>query len=187
MRIWQQVLTWSSLFFTFFYNQLVAVAGLNFSLCLEALPRQRRPTFFKHGAKWDGETGRVGRGEKRRRPSEFCMSSGDSKQVVSLASQSIWPQFRHERWPVSGVNKALIFFPSIRQTRNGRGTTSLWGLTASAANNLSATGRSGVKVATRPCELFMAQVKLCHTLHTVTPDMKSNLLSFIWMSWKHWG
>lgn len=109
MSNWQQVLPHYTFFFSFFDKQLAAVADFSYSFCLEALQWQQRPPFWCMGQNVIEKQGRK-EGIKRkwvnRWMSEGILWVSDSGQVGSLASQSIWPQFRHERLLESGITEA---------------------------------------------------------------------------------
>lgn len=82
----------------------------------------------------------------------------DSGQVGSLASQSIWPQFKHEGLLESGMTKAYFFCITHTHARTWTHSYaytklqrhSLWGLTERAASNLLKLNDK--KAATQLCE-----------------------------------
>lgn len=84
------------------------------------------------------------------------VTHSDSRQVGSLASQRIWPQFRRERLLGSRATEASIF-PflsfSVTHTCNCRKKHSPWGLTERAASDLLKL--DDTRVATQACENTM--------------------------------
>lgn len=116
---WQEVLPQSIFPLLFFYNQLVAVADFSFSLCLEALQWQQRPTFFIHGAKWDRETQEWEKEGRKRKSgwigewvSKFCVCLTVWRRTSWIFSIS-----KHlasiQTWEAAGEwgDRSLDFFP----------------------------------------------------------------------------
>lgn len=85
------------------------------------------------------------------------VTHSDSRQVGSLASQSIWPQFRRERLLGSRATEASIFpFLSLSLSHThvtAEKTHSPWGLTERAASDLLKL--DDMRVATQACENTM--------------------------------